>query len=141
MRLKLSEKFFKHVKAKEYSMEFSQKMKYLIYFLITLAVIILTLFDFSHSNQFMTIFIGVAGVLITVYYTRRLKGNSTLKSQYRGAATLSLIVVFLSAMIFVYYPTVFGVTAFIAVYFLLLGSFMFMEWHEKKKKEFLVSTS
>jgi hypothetical protein len=114
-------------------MNFSQKIKYLIYFFVTLAAIILALSDFFYSNQFMIIFIGVAGVFVTVYYARKLSGNPALKNhQYRIAATLSLIVIFLSATIFIYYPTDFGVTSFIAVYFLLLGSFLFMEWHEKK---------
>jgi predicted neutral ceramidase superfamily lipid hydrolase len=123
-------------------MKVSQKIKYFIYFLATLALVTLGLLKLDTSNQFMIVFLGAAGVLVTVYYTGKLKGNPTLRRhQYRVAATLSLIIIFLSATIFIYYPTVFGVTAFIVVYILLLGGFKFIEWYEKKKTEWFMTNS
>jgi hypothetical protein len=104
----------------------------IIYFLVFSIGVVLEFFQFISLNQFMILLFGVLGFFSAFYNTDKLPEESILKNnKHRIVATLIIIVVFLSCMLFIFYPTIERVLTLAVASFSISAGLTLTEWREK----------
>ena len=118
-----------------------QKVLNLISYLLIFMWAFLAFFILFLGSPFTIILLGISGAYFSVFLTYKISGTipRVKRNQRRIGATLALLAILLSAIVFVFYPTASGVIGLVGIYFVSSVGFLFVGWHENKKNEYLMA--